>query len=260
MRAKKSLGQNFLIDNNICTKIVRGLRLEDEDRILEIGPGHGALTSVIHQQGFKKFVCVEKDKELAPFLVEKFPGVDIKNQDALEFDWDELQGTPPWKLVGNLPYNVASKLIWDIVSSKANWSRGVFMVQNEVAQRLCADPGTKKYGALTAWVKSYCRTEYYFKVPPTVFRPQPKVDSAVVKFFPIKNSEKPRHPKALNETLSMCFQKRRKQLRNILKNEYKFDFEAWCDNNGVKPTDRPETLAPTQFQSLAEAIKISRDS
>ena len=180
-RAKKSLGQHFLKDAKTSARIVDLLRITPEDRVLEIGPGPGAITGIIHERGPARFRLIEKDSYWAAHHAELErpapPAVEVLNDDALAFPWESLEG--PWKIISNLPYNVASPLMWDIVSRTPELTRAVFMIQKEVAERLYATPGTKDYGALSVWIQSYARVEWGFVVGPGAFNPPPKVDSAV---------------------------------------------------------------------------------
>jgi 16S rRNA (adenine1518-N6/adenine1519-N6)-dimethyltransferase len=146
---------------------------------------------------------------------------------------------------------VGSKLIWDIVSRVHTLERAVFMVQHEVALRLTAEPGTKAFGGLTAWVKNFCDTRYLFKVPPTVFRPRPKVDSAVVRFDPFPPDERPAAPDRLAGLVKLLFQQRRKQISTILKKRMTPEVEQWFRDEGVSPAMRPENLTPAQFRTLS---------
>lgn len=250
-RAKKSLGQNFLQDDNICHKIVDALDIGPDDRVIEIGPGQGALTRFIVEAGPARFTAVEKDDALADRIEAELPGVAVVRQDALRFPWAEVGADGPCKIVGNLPYNIGSKLIWDIVAT-ADMERAVFMVQHEVALRLTAEPGGKAYGGLTAWVNNFCATRYLFKVPPTVFRPRPKVDSAVVLFRPLAPEVRPDHPEKLSRLLKVLFQQRRKQISTILKKEWTPEVGEWFARRGLDPRLRPENLAPEQLRDLSE--------
>ena len=253
-RAKKSLGQNFLRDPNICRKIVDSLAPGSDDYIIEIGPGQGALTEHLAEVGARRLVAIEKDGSLADRLADRWPDIEVVRDDAMKFPWTSLNETGPCKIIGNLPYNVGSKLIWDIVSRVETLERAVFMVQHEVALRLTAEPSTKAFGGLTAWVKNFCRTTYLFKVPPTVFRPQPKVDSAVVRFDPLPRGDRPDNPEALSQLIKLLFQQRRKQISTILKKRWTEEVGAWFDENGVNPGARPENLTPQQFRSLSKWI------
>lgn len=253
-RAKKSLGQNFLQDMNICRRIVDAIQPDTDDIIIEIGPGQGALTQFIVEGRPRQFTVLEMDGSLADHLGGRYPEIDVVRTDALAFPWESLNDHDSCKIVGNLPYNVGSKLIWDIVSKVKSLEKAVFMVQHEVALRLTAEPGNKAYGGLTAWVNNFARTRYLFKVPPTVFKPRPKVDSAVVAFLPLPHDQWPNNPEALSRLIKMLFQKRRKQLSTILKKHWSDDMARWFEENGVSPKARPENLTPVQFSGLARYI------
>ncbi|GAB7022993.1 16S rRNA (adenine(1518)-N(6)/adenine(1519)-N(6)) -dimethyltransferase RsmA [Salidesulfovibrio brasiliensis] len=247
-RAKKSLGQNFLVDDNVCRRIAEAVCRQPGDRCIEIGPGKGAITRFI-MDCVDEYRVIERDDELADRL-EEYPELDVVRMDALRYPWQDLDDS--WKIAGNLPYNIGSKLIWDIVSLTG--CHCVFMVQHEVALRLTADPGSRQYGALTAWVNNFATTKYLFKVPPTVFRPKPKVDSAVVEFVPLPPRERPEEPGKLADLLHMCFQKRRKQLGNILKSKMNDRVSAWFQEGEAKVTDRPENLTPMMFRELSTLV------
>jgi Dimethyladenosine transferase (rRNA methylation) len=171
--------------------------------------------------------------------------------DALRFDWRRITPEKPWKIIGNLPYNVASPLIWDIVSRATGWQRAAFMVQKEVGQRLAAQPNTNHYGALSVWVQSYARPRMEFIVGPGAFSPPPKVDSAVLSFDPLPPERRPAHPKVLARLLRVCFQQRRKQLGGVFRRSGQPGLEAALEKTGIDPSLRPEALANKDFQALA---------
>jgi 16S rRNA (adenine1518-N6/adenine1519-N6)-dimethyltransferase len=253
-RAKKSLGQNFLQDQNVCRRIVDAIHISPEDIIYEIGPGRGAITRFINEAGPARYTVLEMDDDLAVRLDEDYPNIEVVRTDALKFDWKSLNELESCKIAGNLPYNVGSKLIWDIISNVTSMKLAVFMIQHEVALRLTAEPNNKAYGGLTAWVKNFADTRYLFKVPPTVFKPRPKVDSAVVAFKPLPKEEWPEKPEALSRLIKMLFQKRRKQLSTILKKEWSDEMATWFEENEVSPKARPENLTPSQFLGLSKCI------
>ncbi|MBG0789546.1 MAG: ribosomal RNA small subunit methyltransferase A [Desulfovibrionaceae bacterium] len=253
-RAKKSLGQNFLKDPNICRKIADSLAPGADDLVIEIGPGQGALTEHLVEAVTGRLMVIEKDDSLADALAARWPSIEVMQADATRFPWESLNDNGPCRIIGNLPYNVGSKLIWDIVSRVTTLERAVFMVQHEVALRLTAEPSTKAYGGLTAWVRNFCRTTYLFKVPPTVFRPQPKVDSAVVRFDPLPPGERPEDPEALARLIKLLFQQRRKQISTILKKHWSDHVQSWFDEKGIKTGLRPENLTPEQFRSLSQRV------
>jgi 16S rRNA (adenine1518-N6/adenine1519-N6)-dimethyltransferase len=253
--AKRSLGQNFLTDANIARKIVDSLDIRPGDNVLEIGPGRGALTKHILDRQPGRLVVLEKDDDLAQALSARFPFLELVSGDALGYCWPTLKPEDNWKIVSNLPYNIASPLIWDIVSQAA-FACAVFMVQLEVGQRLKAHHGGKDYGALSVWVQSHARVELLFKVPPQVFFPQPKVTSAVMRFFLQPKKPGEHAANALAATLRMCFQQRRKQLATILKSKGIVGAEELLAGLGIQPSQRPETLEPERFQALSNQLKI----
>jgi 16S rRNA (adenine1518-N6/adenine1519-N6)-dimethyltransferase len=188
---------------------------------------------------------------LARLTAAENPAADVVICDALRFVWERLGLKPGWKLAGNLPYNVASPLMWEIFSRAGGWSRAVFMVQKEVGRRLIAPPGGKNYGALSAWVRSFADVRSLFTVGPGAFTPPPKVDSMVLEFQP-KDADF--DPKALADLLHLVFRKRRKQLGTILKEEWRPEIDAWLEERGLDRKARPEALSPMQFQSLARLV------
>ena len=253
--AKRSLGQNFLVDPNMCGRIVASLGITAADTVLEIGPGRGALAGAIRDAGPAAYLALEKDRDLAVRLAQTYPGVAVAMTDALRLDWRRLDAITNLRLVGNLPYNIASPLLWDICSSATRFRRGVFMVQYEVAKRLTADPGTKAYGALTAWIANFARVTYCFKVPPTVFRPMPRVDSAVVAVTPLPAAERCADPPTLSRVLKWLFSMRRKQLGGLLRPFGDAALEAYLAAAGIDGRDRPEQLSPKQLEALSRQLK-----
>jgi 16S rRNA (adenine1518-N6/adenine1519-N6)-dimethyltransferase len=258
--AKRSLGQNFLVDPNIAGKIVSRLGIGPNDTVIEIGPGRGALAGPILAARPRAYLALEKDRELAARLPREHPGAHPAMVDALRLDWSRLDALEGVKLVGNLPYNIASPLLWDICCGASRFVVGVFMVQHEVALRLCAAPGGRQFGALTAWTSSFARFEYCFKVSPGVFRPRPKVDSAVVAVTPLPAGERPADPAGLSVLLKRLFSLRRKQLAGILKPCWDDALAEACAGLGIDGRVRPETLSPQQFQGLAKLLKTRSPS
>lgn len=249
---KRSLGQNFLSDPNICRRIVAAAELGPGDPVLEIGPGRGALTSVLVGHA-GPVMALEKDSHLVRFIRQEFPRVGVVHADGLEFCWEGTGGLPGLTLVGNLPYNVASPMIWEMVHRCRSWKTMLFMVQKEVALRLTARAGSRTYGALSAWVGNFVRAEYVFTVPPHVFTPRPKVDSAIVRFRP-RPDPALAEAAALSRLLKVLFQQRRKQLGTILKAYWSEAIEDWCGQAGVDRRVRPEDLDPDLLRRLAPLI------
>jgi 16S rRNA (adenine1518-N6/adenine1519-N6)-dimethyltransferase len=261
-RAKKSLGQHFLHDTGVCRRIVAALDLAPADRVLEIGPGPGALSRWIAEAQPAAYAVVEKDTELARAFGRTYPHAAAAAADALDCRWERLSPEGGWKLAGNLPYNVASPLIWEIVSRCRGMERLVGMVQKEVGRRLAAAPGSGEYGALSVWVQSFVAVRKLFDVGPGAFVPRPKVDSTVLSFVPLPAGPLRRpagegsfRPAALSALLRLCFQKRRKQLGTILKGRWNASVEAWFSMRGIVPTARPEELSPADFQELSNVFE-----
>ncbi|MBO4318515.1 MAG: ribosomal RNA small subunit methyltransferase A [Mailhella sp.] len=254
--AKKSLGQHFLVNRGAIDRIVSLAGIREGDSVLEIGPGPGALTEPLRALPWKRLVLLEKDDAFAAEHASRpMPGLEVRNADALLFPWETLDGE--WTILGNLPYNVASPLIWDIVSRVPSLRRAVFMTQKEVAERIRALPGGKTYGMLGAWVQNWCHAQKGLTVGPGSFSPPPKVDSEVFVLTP--HGDPPRDPEALARTLKLCFAKRRKQLGGILRPAFPdLDAGAILSGLGIDPNARPEMLSPMQFRALSETLPFSQ--
>jgi 16S rRNA (adenine1518-N6/adenine1519-N6)-dimethyltransferase len=266
MRAKRSLGQNFLVDPNLQRKIVEALAVGPDDEVLEIGPGRGALTT--HLVGKpRRLVLVELDDRLAEQLTERWgerPDVEIVHDDALEVDLASLTSRPgALKVVGNIPYNITSPLLFKLLE-RPRPAEILVMVQREVAERLLAQPGTSEYGALAVGVRSVADVERVLQVPRGAFRPAPRVDSTVVRIVP---HAPPRLSEAdevaLRTLVRACFQWRRKQLQKILREHPDLALErerveALAAATGFDLSDRPERLSPDQLLTLARAVSAAR--
>lgn len=252
-KAKKSLGQHFLRHESICNRIASLLLPRDTDNVIEIGPGPGALTRAIEAQPHARLVLLEKDSHWA---AERQRLGAARTQavltDALRFDWSRISPENPWKVIGNLPYNVASPMMWDLFSRATGLVRAAFMVQKEVGQRLAAGPGNGHYGALSVWVQSFARPRMEFIVGPGAFSPPPKVDSAVLSFEPLPLDQRPERPELLALVIKVCFQQRRKQLGSIAR---RCPLAPWLstaiEQAGITPTLRPEQLSVANFQHIS---------
>jgi len=255
-RPRRSLGQNFLVDGNVARKIVDCLKPTVGEHLVEIGPGKGMLTRELLRRGGRPLV-LEKDLWLAQELKTTWPELAVVAIDALRFDWPRLASDPGLKIIGNLPYNIASPLIWRLVESLPQARGMVFTVQREVADRLVARAGTRIYGGLSVWVQSFAEVRRELLLSPHVFRPRPRVDSAVVGLQPKVRSGGPQQPAELKRLIHLCFQKRRKQLGTILRPFWTPELESWLAVEGLTPTARPEDLSPSHFNALSSLIKIS---
>ena len=245
---RKKWGQNFLIDPNIVKKIYRTIDPIDSDNILEIGPGEGVLTKIILPE-VNKMVSIEID----PVLVNKLNNsnrlkkLKVVNKDILKTNIYDLDIDNPVRVIGNIPYNITSQIIFWLIEQLDYWSDAFIMVQKEVAHRLIAKVGTKEYSRLTVVVGAYLDVDYCFTIPPTVFIPKPKVDSAFIRFTKRRNVLIEDHKYIrFNKLVRASFNQRRKMLRNSLGN--------WDISDQVKEkinfSRRPETLTVQEFASL----------
>src|SRR4051794_37669915 len=217
----KTLGQNFLHDRNLARWIVEKAQLSRDDYVVEIGPGLGALTEFILESG-ARVLAIEKDQRLVEFLRKRFAGsgLEIVHGDALDFDLRPLFAQPRVKLLGNLPYYISSQLLLKFTKYPSPISLWLLMLQKEMARRISAAPGTSDYGALTLTVQLHYRVEFLRNVPATVFLPQPDVDSAFVRITPrTQNELPPCDSETFFRVVRRGFSQRRKQLRNLLKEE-----------------------------------------
>jgi 16S rRNA (adenine1518-N6/adenine1519-N6)-dimethyltransferase len=252
-KAKKSLGQHFLHQRSIAERIVQLLEIGPQDRVLEIGPGPGARSGLLRAAKPACLLLLEKD---AYWAAERHKAGDghVVLIDAMRFAWGRMTPYRPWKIIGNLPYNVASPLLWDIASQAAGLQRAVCMVQKEVALRIVASPDTKSYGALSVWLQSFLQPQLVFTVGAGAFTPAPKVDSAVVAFVPLPLAQRARQPESLAALLKICFQSRRKQLRSIFRMHNKEAALPVLRALDIDPRARPEQLAPKLFQELSACL------
>ncbi|MGE8251640.1 MAG: 16S rRNA (adenine(1518)-N(6)/adenine(1519)-N(6))-dimethyltransferase RsmA [Stenotrophomonas sepilia] len=251
--AKKQLGQHFLADRHYIDKIVMAVNPKDGDRLVEIGPGQGAITLPLLRV-HPKLTVIEFDRDLiAPLTAAAEPlgELTIVHRDVLRVDLTELADGQPIRLVGNLPYNISSPILFHALEHAAVIRDMHFMLQKEVVDRMAAGPGSKVYGRLSVMLQAYCQVTSLFVVPPGAFRPPPKVDSAVVRLVP-------RDPASINindhtrfaEVVKAAFGQRRKTLRNALNNVVSAEQFAAA---GVRPDARAEQLDVAEFIALANA-------
>lgn len=252
-RARKRFGQNFLTDTSIVRQIADRYQNTDQT-IVEIGPGKGALTAALVDTG-AKVIALELDRDLIPLLQRQFSNksnLTLQQADALKFNWTELTSDAPLQVVGNLPYNIATPLIFNLLEHLALITDMQFMLQWEVVLRLCAQPGSKHYGQLSVVVQNLCETTALFEVPPSAFSPAPKVTSGVVQLIP---RSKPLVDTAqqieFNHLVKSAFAQRRKTLRNNLKDLLDSEQIIAC---GIDPGQRAETLSIDAFKSLTEVF------
>jgi len=288
LATKHRLGQNFLVDDNVIAKILDLARLSPESRVVEVGPGIGTLTlGMLPLAG--SVTSIEADRELEPVLADlahEFPSFSYVMGNALRVSWDDVchagergdkaaeQGESivergdapalePNILVANLPYNVAATIILKYLSERPSLDAAVVMVQAEVADRICANPGSKSYGAYTAKLALYGEVTGRFEVPPTCFMPAPHVNSAVVRIERRQATAEAGCPLSADEldatahVIEAAFAQRRKTIRNSM-GASGFDKGALDEAfaaAGIAPTARAETLAPSVFICLAAALE-----
>ena len=255
---RKRFGQNFLHDPHIIDGIVRAIRPQSSDTLIEIGPGLGAITEqLVDQVG--QMAVVELDRDLIPHLKISFAtrkNFQIYEGDALKFDFgralDELGGER-LRIVGNLPYNISTPLLFHLLNFRQRIADMHFMLQKEVVDRLAAGVGESAYGRLGIMVQYHCKVEPLFPVPPTAFDPPPKVDSAIVRLVP--HTELPvttRDPVQLGKLVTQAFSQRRKTIRNALKTTAT---DATLEQAGISPELRPEQISLAQYAHLNDLLQ-----
>ena len=262
--AKKSLGQNFLTDATIIRKIVEAVRPCANDAIIEIGPGRGALTERLVDSG-ASIAAIELDRDLAKTLLERFadrPNVRIIEDDVLEADFGNSAFWPPayaggsdMKLVANLPYYISTAILQRLSEQRQLFSDLILMFQREVVERITAEPGNSERGFLTVIVEASFDIEKLFDVPPTAFRPPPKVWSAVVKLIP---KPKPNFDEsAFRSIVSTAFAQKRKTILNNLKTSF-VDAEQSLEAAGIDAKRRAESLTLDEWAALTKLISAAK--
>lgn len=255
--ARKRFGQNFLNDQGVIDGIVSAIHPQENENLIEIGPGLGALTEPVCEE-VSKLTVLELDRDLAkrlrshPFIQDK---LNVIEADAMKFDFTELYTEGhPLRIFGNLPYNISTPLMFHLFEYIDCIQDMHFMLQKEVVNRLAAQPGNKDYGKLSVMTQYYCQVVPVLHVPPHAFKPAPKVDSAVVRLIPHKT--KPielENTENLRQVCATAFNQRRKTLRNSLKDLLDAsEIEAL----GINPGVRAETLSLRDFASLANKVSM----
>ncbi len=252
-QAKKRFGQNFLVDENIIADIVAAIRPEQNDNLVEIGPGLGALTRPLLKK-LNHLHVVEIDRDIIARLESDYPQpssrLTIHAGDALKFDLATLAA--PLRIVGNLPYNISSPLLFHFAAYADRITDMHFMLQNEVVERMVADHSTPAYGRLSVMLQYRFYMEKLLDVPPESFRPAPKVDSAIVRMIPLPADKIIVHnEKLFAEIVSAAFGQRRKTLRNTLRS---YLDEGELAQLGINPQLRAENLSVTEFARIASHL------
>ncbi len=255
-QARKRFGQNFLHDDNVIRNIVKSIRPKVGENIVEIGPGMGAITEQLLEATEGYLNVVEIDRDLIPGLKVKFfnhPGFKINEADALQFDFESLKNDErPLRIVGNLPYNISTPLIFHLLSYAGTVQDMHFMLQKEVVQRMAAGAGENNYGRLSIMAQYFCEVQHLFDVGPEAFHPAPKVDSAIVRLVPYKVLPHPvKDHRTLENVVRTSFSMRRKTLRNNLK---KVISSEQLEKMGIDPSLRPERLGLAEFAAISDYV------
>jgi len=250
-RARKRFGQNFLHNPQIIEKIISSIAPQSSDTIIEIGPGLGALTQYLLKSRCQ-LTAVELDFDLADHLSKHFPDLNLISQDALKTDFSTLiPSGQKAKIVGNLPYNISTPLIFHLLNFKELCSGMYFMLQKEVVDRMGAETDRKSYGRLSVMVQYHCNVEPLLHIPPSAFNPTPKVDSTFVRLTPREFPLALHKPELLQQVVTSVFSQRRKTMRNGLKNLWGQHLSSIPDSVLSK---RPENLSVKEYVELCNLI------
>jgi 16S rRNA (adenine1518-N6/adenine1519-N6)-dimethyltransferase len=258
--ARRRFGQNFLVSDGVIRKIIEAVAPRAGDTVVEIGPGLGALTEPLLER-IDHLHVVEIDRDLIARLRQRFPPdrLSIHEGDALEFDFGSLKDDGRLKILGNLPYNISSPLLFHLVRFAPLVHDMHFMLQREVVDRMVAEPGSKDFGRLSVMLQYRYHMERLFIVPPGSFNPPPKVDSAIVRMIPVDMSkvgadETARKPELFARVVTTAFSQRRKMLRNTLRD---LIAEPQLAALGIKPTARAEDIPVADYVRLANFLADS---
>ena len=258
-KARKRFGQNFLHDLQVIDRIIASIAPQPNDLLLEIGPGQAALTNPLIASGAELHV-VEIDRDLVEQLERKFAhvkNITIHSCDALQADFAEISGNRPFRLVGNLPYNISTPLIFHLLQWHTLVTDMHFMLQKEVVKRMASGPGSKAYGRLSVMTQFRCTVSPLFDVNPESFSPAPRVCSSIVRLQPLQKPPfEVGSDKNLEQVVAAAFSQRRKTLRNSLGNL--FTAEQILET-GIDPGQRAEQLSLSQFAALARALPYDAD-
>jgi 16S rRNA (adenine1518-N6/adenine1519-N6)-dimethyltransferase len=265
LKPGKRYGQNFLIDENIASKAVQQAGISAEDTVIEIGPGPGALTFFLLKRGAKTF-SLEIDRNLFQLLTDSLPQdspLTLINQDILKVNFSDFSSeNNPAILIGSIPYYITTPIFLKLLEESRLIKRAVFILQKEVAQRLCAGPGTRDYGVLSVYCQAYLRASLHLTIPPQCFFPRPKVDSALIELVPLNQRCWNDEGEALfQQIIRASFSKRRKTLYNCLKSfmiQNNHALDLFIKESGIAGIDlnrRAETLSFDEFYRLTEVVR-----
>lgn len=254
IRLKKGLGQNFLSNSTVSHEIVKKSEIDENDVIIEIGTGNGILTEEIAKKA-KKVITFEIDERLKPLLEERFEGsknVEIHFEDFLNTDLSKFKDIPKLKYIANIPYYISSKILEKIFEESPKFEYAIFMFQKEFGQRLMAK-SKKSYSPLSIFVQTYCTVERIMDVSKNNFIPIPKVDSVILKFNPVYKYVEEIDPKDFMKFVHICFSKRRKTIKNNLK-EIIPDTEKYLTEVQIDPSSRPEDIPIETYIQLYKKL------
>jgi 16S rRNA (adenine1518-N6/adenine1519-N6)-dimethyltransferase len=253
-KARKRFGQHFLHDQNIIQKLVNAIHPQAGQSLIEIGPGQGALTFPLLKR-CNELTAIELDRDLISLLQQRsqaFGSLHLINMDVLKIELASLPLKPPFRLIGNLPYNISTPLMFHLLESSSLIQDMHFMLQKEVAERIIATPNNKHYGRLSIMMQYYCRCELLFEVPPRCFSPPPRVDSAIIRLIPhAQPTVKVTNKTQFDSIVQEAFNQRRKTIGNSLKN---FISRDAIQSLGIDPKSRAENLTLHEFALISESV------
>jgi 16S rRNA (adenine1518-N6/adenine1519-N6)-dimethyltransferase len=251
-KALKKFGQNYLTDKNTILKIVNKFNPTIEETIIEIGPGRGALTEEISKIS-DNITAIEIDNRVIENLKEQFPNVNFVNKDFLKMDFEQFRSSNKIRVIGNIPYNITSPILFTLLENRAIFSDALLMVQYEVAKRMISQPNTKDYGILGVILNYFATVNLEFKISPNVFKPKPKVDSAIISLKFDKKTDEALKDRFFINVVKAAFGNRRKTLKNSLKNSVfnELDFSKIS----IDLSRRAEDLSIGEFVELAKEMQ-----
>lgn len=260
-KRKPKLGQNFLVDDAACHHIADALGNISNSTVIEIGPGHGAITTILAERA-RRLICIELDDALAPALQFRFrnaPNVEIVHADILKTDLRSFLGNEKGKVVGNLPYYITSDILLHLFAAADALETAVVMMQREVAERVAAQPGIREYGLLSVTTQLYAEPEDILTLPPSAFNPPPEVYSTVLRlnFAPRLAAFGITDPAAFTQFLRACFAQKRKTLSNNLRAAgfSSAQIQKACEETSIAPAARAEEVSPQQLAQLFQNLK-----
>lgn len=254
VRAKKRYGQHFLIDSNIAEKIAATLSLEGYESVLEVGPGTGSLTRHLLKRGIPDLRAIEVDDESSAYMADHFPALNLIKGDFLNFNIaGEFQG--PFAITGNFPYNISSQIFFKALEERSRVVEITGMLQKEVAERICAPPGSKTYGILSVLLQTFYSVEYLFSVGPEVFSPPPKVTSAVIRLRRNNITDPGCDFAMMKRVVKATFNQRRKMIRNSVRSVFIIEDESFD-----LLSKRPEQLSVEDFVRLTLWVEKNKSN